>query len=72
MRLFLIEPVHRQENSGLIRTSQRTKNPWKGLQKQIKENKSLTLKLCQKIFLVFMIFIIQKFLMILQKMRSCL
>ena len=40
--------MHEQGKSWLIWNLQRTQNPCRGLQKQMKVNKSLTLKLCQK------------------------
>ena len=57
------------EKSGLIRNWQRTENPWKGLQKTDKKDKSLTLKLFQKKKEKEKLKI---HLMILEKLRSCL
>ena len=45
---IFIEPVHRRGKPGSIKKWQRIKNSWKGLQKADEENKSFTLKLCQK------------------------
>ena len=43
-----MEYVPREENQGWLKTDKELQILYKDLKKQMKENKSLTLKLCQK------------------------